>query len=42
MYLFFDTAVFVWEGLHTLESLREPELNTMRVDWVHAWQLVEP
>jgi hypothetical protein len=41
MYLFFDTEVFVWEGLPTLESLRDPELNTMHVDWVRAWRLVE-
>ena len=40
MYLFFDTEVFVWEGLPTLGSLRDPELNTMQVDWVRAWQLV--
>ena len=42
MYLFFDTEVFVWEGLPTLESLRDPELNTMSVDWVRGWRLVEP
>jgi hypothetical protein len=41
MYLFFDTEVFVWEGLPTLASLRDPELNTMQVDWVRAWRLAE-
>lgn len=40
MYLFFDTEVFAWEGLPTLESLRDPRRNTMFVDWVHAWRLV--
>ncbi len=38
-YLFFDTEVFVWEGLPTLESLRDPTRNTMLVDWVRAWKL---
>jgi hypothetical protein len=38
---FFDTEVFVWEGLPTLETLRDPELNVMQVDWVRAWRLVE-
>jgi len=42
MYMFFDTEVFVWEGLPSLESLRDPEKNTMHVDWVRAWQLVIP
>ena len=39
MYLFFDTEVFVWEGLPTIESLRDPTRNTMLVDWVRAWKL---
>jgi len=37
MYLFFDTEVFAWEGLPTVESLRDPGRNTMSVDWVRAW-----
>ncbi len=41
MYLFFDTEVFTWEGLPTLESLQDPEKNTMQVDWVRSWKLVE-
>ena len=41
MYLFFDTKVFVWEGLPEIESLRDPAKNTMLVDWVRAWKLVE-
>jgi hypothetical protein len=41
MYLFFDAEVFTWEGLPTIESLRDPELNVMQVDWVRAWELVE-
>ncbi len=40
MYLFFDTEVFVWEGLPTLKTLQDAGRNTMSVDWVHAWQLV--
>lgn len=41
MYLFFDTEVFIWEGLPTIESLTDPERNTMCVDWVRAWTLVD-
>jgi hypothetical protein len=41
MYLFFDTEVFAWEGLPTVESLRDPERNAMLVDWVRAWKLGE-
>jgi hypothetical protein len=40
MYVFFDTEVFVWEGLPTIESLQDPDRNTMYVDWVRAWRLV--
>ena len=40
MYMFFDTEVFTWEGLPTIESLNDPERNTMYVDWVRAWELV--
>ncbi|MBV9471275.1 MAG: family 16 glycosylhydrolase [Abitibacteriaceae bacterium] len=40
MYLFFDTEVFSWEGLPTVEALKDPERNTMHVDWVHGWKLV--
>ena len=39
-YLFFDTEVFTWEGLPTIESLRDPARNTMLVDWVRGWKLV--
>ena len=41
MYMFFDTEVFIWDGLPTLESLKDPARNTMRVDWVRAWKLVK-
>lgn len=41
MYLFFDTEVFTWDGLPTIESLKDPARNTMRVDWVRAWKLVK-
>ena len=40
-YLFFDTEVFVWEGLPTIESLNDPSRNTMLVDWVRSWKLVK-
>ena len=39
-YLFFDTEVFTWEGLPTIESLKDPARNTMLVDWVRGWKLV--
>lgn len=38
-YLFFDTEVFTWEGLPTIESLKDPQRNAMRVDWVRGWEL---
>lgn len=41
MYLFFDTEVFTWSGLPTIESLNDPQRNTMEVDWVRAWRLVK-
>ena len=41
MYLFFDTEVFTWEGLPTVESLRDSRRNTMSVDWVRAWTSVK-
>jgi len=41
MYLFFDTEVFTWEGLPTIESLQDESANTMLVDWVRAWRLVK-
>jgi len=40
-YLFFDTEVFMWEGLPTLESLRDGSRNEMLVDWVRGWRLVK-
>jgi beta-glucanase (GH16 family) len=40
-YLFFDTEVFTWEGLPTIESLKDPACNTMCVDWTRAWKLVK-
>ena len=39
MYLFFDTEVFVWDGLPTIQSLKDPARNAMLVDWVRAWVL---
>ena len=41
MYMFFDTEVFVWEGLPDVASLKDPARNTMTVDWVRGWRLVE-
>src|SRR5579862_630139 len=41
MYLFFDTEVFApWEGLPTIQDLKDPTKNTMAVDWVRSWKLV--
>jgi beta-glucanase (GH16 family) len=39
-YLFFDTEVFLWEGLPDIAALKDPARNTMTVDWVRAWKLV--
>lgn len=39
MYMYFDTEVFLWEGLPLIESLKDPAKNAMRVDWVRAWTL---
>lgn len=29
---FFDTELFTWDGLPTIESLKDPPRNTMRVE----------
>ncbi|MEM6644954.1 MAG: family 16 glycosylhydrolase [Bacteroidota bacterium] len=39
MYMFFDTEVFVWEGLPSLANLNDDTRNTMQVDWVRSWTL---
>jgi beta-glucanase (GH16 family) len=39
MYMFFDTEVFTWEGLPTIQSLKDEKKNTMEVDWVRSWRL---
>ena len=39
MFMFFDTEVFTWSGLPSIESLNDPDKNTMLVDWVRAWKL---
>lgn len=39
--MFFDTEVFTWHGWPTQASLLDPQKNTMLVDWVRPWQLVE-
>ena len=41
MYMFFDTKVFVWEGLPDVDALKNAEKNTMTVDWVRSWKLEE-
>ena len=41
LYLFFDTEVFTWHGWPTKESLLDASKNTMLVDWVRGWQLVD-
>ncbi len=40
-YMFFDTEVFAWHGWPTRASLLDSTRNTMRVDWVRAWRLVD-
>ena len=39
--MFFDTEVFVWEGLPDIRALKDPAQNRMVVDWVRAYKLVE-
>lgn len=39
-YMFLCNEVQLYNGLPTLESLRDPLRNTMYVDWVHSWRLV--
>lgn len=39
MSMYFDTEVFLWEGLPTVEALKDPAKNTMLVDWVRGWRL---
>ena len=41
MYLFFDTEVFNSLELPAVASLNQPGMNTMYVDWVHAWKLIK-
>ncbi len=41
MYMFFDTEVFIWEGLPDIGALKNPAKNRMTVDWVRSWELVE-
>jgi beta-glucanase (GH16 family) len=41
MRIFLDTEAFAWEGLPTMESLKDPKKNTMSVDWVRSWRLVK-
>lgn len=40
-YMFFDTEVFTWHGWPSKASLLNPAKNTMSVDWVRGWQLVD-
>lgn len=39
MFMFFDTEVFTWSGLPSIQSLNDPARNTMKVDWVRSWKL---
>lgn len=41
MFMFFDTEVFVWEGLPDIDKLKDPGKNAMTVDWVRSWKLVD-
>jgi hypothetical protein len=40
-YMFFDTEVFTWHGWPSKASLLDPAKNTVLVDWVRAWRLVD-
>lgn len=40
MLMIFDTEVFTWSGLPSVESLNNPKRNSMDIDWVRAWKLV--
>ncbi len=41
MFLFFDTKVFTWSRLLTIDSLKDPKRNAMEVNWVRSWTLVK-
>jgi beta-glucanase (GH16 family) len=41
MYMFFDTEVFTDSGLPSIADLQDDRINTMSVDWVHSWRLVQ-
>lgn len=40
-YMFFDTETFEWQGLPTIEELRDPDRNMMYVNWVRSYKLVD-
>jgi hypothetical protein len=39
LHMIFDTEVFRWNGLPTIESLKDSTRNTMYVDYVRAFKL---
>ena len=41
LFLIFDTEVFTWDGLPTIESLNDDSRNTMLVDFVRTYQLTQ-
>ena len=41
LHMIFDTEVFKWHGLPTIESLQDDSRNTMKVDFVRTFKLEE-
>lgn len=41
LHMIFDTEVFKWNGLPTIESLKDNRRNTMKVDYVRTFKLEE-
>lgn len=41
MYMYFDTEPFKSRGLPTPEELGQSDRNTMSVDWVRSWRVVQ-
>lgn len=40
MFMFFDTEVHSFYGPPAIDSLKDPNKNTMTVDWIRSWKLV--
>jgi len=40
-YMFFDTETFSWQGFPSLAELQDPDRNTMYVNWVRSYRLID-